>query len=804
MRNIELIREVKRRAAGGWFNLLQQCSVDTPNKGHHGPCPICGGTDRFHFIDDHDGGEWHCRQCDAPNHGDGLDLVSRSNGITITEAAEMIAGLLGIVDRSTELIQQSPTIVQRKPVAEAGGEVVGKPIAERVAALLAKTHSGHAEYLAKKGLPSSHEALLDDGSMVLVLRSMDGVVTGAQIIKPSGEKRLLAGTKKKGAFIALSPLPEQVETVVISEGNATSVTTALLMPDAVNVAAIDAGNLLSVAQAFRETFPDARIIIAGDNDWHLPDELDEHGKPKVNAGKLAAEKAAAAINGWISLPSGEVKADWDDFRQMYGVEAARQAFNEGLHQPGGKKVKATVTVLNGGRNERRPELHQMAASQRGELLARRYGKIAVNPESEGVSYYDGAAWVRVSDVELCREMAAIFIENNTPFSDRGIDAAVKAMKLQIPVMEQQPDHLIGFSNGVYDLSEGVFRPHHPGDWLQNHNGIEYTAPVAGENLPTHAPYFYRWLSHAAGNDEGKMARIQAALFMVLAKRYDWQMFLEVTGEGGSGKSVFAHVATLLAGEHNTASGNMSALDTARGRAQFVNSNLILLPDQPKYVGEGTGIKAITGGDAVEIDGKYEKQFSMVIKAVVMATNNEPMAFTERNGGISRRRVIFPFNNQVKDADKDPDLSKKISLELPVIIRHLLALFANQDKAKRLLLEQRSSSEALVVKRVTNPVIALCASLSFLEEPRGLMMGGGKCALPEPRRYLYHLYKEYLEYQGLGKPMSVENLSKAMKEAAAEYQQEYKTRKVKGVTQTNVEITELVNEFLPHVYGREIP
>ena len=86
--------------------------------------------------------------------------------------------------------------------------------------------------------------------------------------------------------------------------------------------------------------------------------------------------------------------------------------------------------------------------------------------------------------------------------------------------------------------------------------------------------------------------------------------------------------------------------------------------------------------------------------------------------------IFPFNNQVKDADKDPDLSKKISRELPVIIRHLLTLFVNQDKAKRLLLEQRSSSEALVVKRVTNPVIALCASLSFLEEPRGLMMGGG--------------------------------------------------------------------------------
>ncbi len=41
--------------------------------------------------------------------------------------------------------------------------------------------------------------------------------------------------------------------------------------------------------------------------------------------------------------------------------------------------------------------------------------------------------------------------------------------------------------------------------------------------------------------------ILAALFMVLANRYDWQLFLEVTGPGGSGKSIMAEIATLLAG-----------------------------------------------------------------------------------------------------------------------------------------------------------------------------------------------------------------------------------------------------------------
>lgn len=128
-----------------------------------------------------------------------------------------------------------------------------------------------------------------------------------------------------------------------------------------------------------------------------------------------------------------------------------------------------------------------------------------------------------------------------------------------------------------------------------------------------------------------MQRIAAALFMVLANRYDWQLFLEITGEGGSGKSVFTHIATMLAGAHNTASGNMAALDSARGRAQFVGKSMITLPDQPKYSGEGTGIKAITGGDAVEIDPKHEHQYTAVLRAVVVATNNTPMIFTERAG-----------------------------------------------------------------------------------------------------------------------------------------------------------------------------
>ena len=67
-----------------------------------------------------------------------------------------------------------------------------------------------------------------------------------------------------------------------------------------------------------------------------------------------------------------------------------------------------------------------------------------------------------------------------------------------------------------------------------------------------------------GNHD-KQARILAALFMVLANRYDWQLFLEVTGPGGSGKSVMAAIARLLAGSDNTTSATIDNLESRARR-----------------------------------------------------------------------------------------------------------------------------------------------------------------------------------------------------------------------------------------------
>ena len=498
----------------------------------------------------------------------------------------------------------------------------------------------------------------------------------------------------------------------------------------------------------------------------------------VETKKIGQKLAAADIQDANFYPEGMHVQKCENWRRYLNAE--RENIAAGLTMP----------------EQKNTQLAQMADSERAQLLAERFDGVCVHPESEIVHVWRGGVWCPVSTMELSREMVAIYSEHRATFSKRVINNAVEALKVIAEPMGEPSGDLLPFANGALDLKTGEFSPHTPENWITTHNGIEYTPPAPGENIRDNAPNFHKWLEHAAGKDPRKMMRICAALYMIMANRYDWQMFIEATGDGGSGKSTFTHIASLLAGKQNTVSAEMTSLDDAGGRAQVVGSRLIVLADQPKYTGEGTGIKKITGGDPVEINPKYEKRFTTVIRAVVLATNNNPMIFTERAGGVSRRRVIFRFDNIVSEAEKDRELPEKIAAEIPVIIRRLLANFTDPEKARALLLEQRDGDEALAIKQQTDPVIEFCQFLNFLEEARGLMMGGGGDSVKyTTRNSLYRVYLAFMAYAGRSKPLNVNDFGKAMKPAAKVYGHEYITRKVKGVTQTNAITTDDCDAFL---------
>lgn len=358
MRNYDLIRETTSAAANRWPMVLSQLGIDVPRSPRqHAPCPACGGKDRFRF-DDKGRGSFFCNQCGA---GDGLDLIQKVNQCGTTEAARMAADVLGIDYRVTEIDQkaasqrrrqldeqrfQQEQQRQQKEAAETSQR--RDSFVSHYQRLAEQTTPGESEYLIAKGLDGFTLPCLPDGSILLPLVDESGAVAAAQSITPQGEKKVLYGSAKRGAWYLVNQ-PQEVKEIIIGEGLATTITAHLFRPGALAVVALDAGNMPPVAEAMRQQYPDAAIIVAGDNDWHEPGELDEKGKPKVNGGKIFAEKAAQAVNGAVSLPPTTHKADWDDYRRQNGLESAMTAFDESLYQPQGESMGAQLEVIDGGK-----------------------------------------------------------------------------------------------------------------------------------------------------------------------------------------------------------------------------------------------------------------------------------------------------------------------------------------------------------------------------------------------------------------------------------------------------------------------
>ncbi|WP_177332010.1 DNA primase family protein [Klebsiella michiganensis] len=521
----------------------------------------------------------------------------------------------------------------------------------------------------------------------------------------------------------------------------------------------------------------ARVYLAGDIE---PIQINVIGEKLA----LAGVQDARLYKG---IPDSQPE-DWHDYLNRVREHASRRESTV-VDLPVTKREPLHSNVV--------PALNQMGASQRGEVLLAHYdGNLAIHADSDTVHHYNGVVWNPLPDKELQREMAQIYIDSEVAYSQNAIKSAVETMKLSLPVMGVTARNLIGFSNGVFDTRTGQFREHNKTDWLLIASELPFSPPEDGETLATHAPNFWKWLRRSVASNDRKTDRVLAALFMVLANRYDWQLFLEVTGPGGSGKSVMAEICTMLAGKANTVSASMKALEDARDRALVVGYSLIIMPDMTRYAGDGAGIKAITGGDKVSVDPKHKAPYSTRIQAVVLAVNNNAMTFSDRSGGISRRRVIFNFTEVVPEDERDTMLAEKIEGELAVIIRHLLTRFASQDEAKRLLHEQQKSEEALAIKREGDSLVDFCGYLMASVACDGMFIGNAEIVPFSPRKYLYHAYMAYMRANGLNKPVSLMRFGTDMPGAMAEYGKRYEKRKTKHGIRSNVTLNDDSEDWMP--------
>lgn len=192
------------------------------------------------------------------------------------------------------------------------------------AAIPANSHP----YLAAKGVRSHGLRQDGRGRLLVPVRGPDGQLWGVQRVAVDGSKLFLKGARTEGGHTLIGGLPKPGMPLLVAEGYATGATLheATGLPVAV---AFNAGNLTAVAQAYRADDPSRPIVIAGDNDHHLP----QRPVPLPNVGREKAEAAAAAVGGVAALPSfppGDRGSDWNDWARRQGQAPVAAAVREAL------------------------------------------------------------------------------------------------------------------------------------------------------------------------------------------------------------------------------------------------------------------------------------------------------------------------------------------------------------------------------------------------------------------------------------------------------------------------------------------
>lgn len=83
-------------ARGKWRGILKSLGVDESFlRNAHGPCPMCGGSDRFRFDDKDGAGTYYCNSCGA---GDGMKLALEFTGSEFKHLARRIDEMVGNIE----------------------------------------------------------------------------------------------------------------------------------------------------------------------------------------------------------------------------------------------------------------------------------------------------------------------------------------------------------------------------------------------------------------------------------------------------------------------------------------------------------------------------------------------------------------------------------------------------------------------------------------------------------------------------------------------------------------------------------
>jgi putative DNA primase/helicase len=295
---------LKDRAQGRWRGILPAIGIPASFlTGKHGPCPLCGGKDRYRWDNKDGRGSWICSQCGA---GDGISLVMQKFGWDFREAARQIDTVIGTSpaeNAKPERSERDKRDAMNKLWRSGAPIQAGDPVARYLYARAGLTQFppclrtvASLRYAGER--PSSHPAMIammtaPDGKATILHRTY--LTADGRKADVEAPRRMMPGSIAKGSAVRLA---EPTDVLGIAEGIETALSAAALF-GVPCWAALTAGLLATWAppEGMR------RIIIFGDNDTGFAGQAAAYGLARRLWG------ADFTIDVEIPATSG---LDWND------------------------------------------------------------------------------------------------------------------------------------------------------------------------------------------------------------------------------------------------------------------------------------------------------------------------------------------------------------------------------------------------------------------------------------------------------------------------------------------------------------
>jgi putative DNA primase/helicase len=281
------MQKISETARGRWHGILPQLGISSKLlRNRHGPCPMCGGKDRFRFDDREGKGTWICNKCGS---GDGAELVKRVKGVEFKEAARMIEGAAGKAGVRQSWAPKSATRDDLNQLWMRAQPIMPTSVVGR--------------YLMRRcGFIPNSKVLRENGNEMLAIVSgcsdPNNVTLHRTMIGFGDEvqwRRLMPGKLPDNVAIKLNL--EVVPCMGIAEGIETALSASALF-DVPVWAAISAPLL----KKWRPPAGVQKVIIFGDNDENFTGQEAAYSLARSLSDDVEVEVKIPSIPGW----------DWND------------------------------------------------------------------------------------------------------------------------------------------------------------------------------------------------------------------------------------------------------------------------------------------------------------------------------------------------------------------------------------------------------------------------------------------------------------------------------------------------------------